>query len=159
MRCLCGALLVVSLTVGPAGVATAAEVSAAEQAAWLRCVIPLPKRTAWQGQVRVPVAAVKVVVIGQSSDTVATAAEELRGALPAKNATESGDAAFTIALGVCDPQGRIGDLVVPEARELARLPNREQAYAIQPVGAARLVLTALDERGVYYAAQSAPRMD
>jgi hypothetical protein len=151
---LCGALLVVSLAVGAAGGATAAEVSAVEQAAWLRCVIPLPKRTAWQGQVRVPLAAVKVAVIGQSSDTVATAAEELRGALSAKNATHSGDVAFTIALGVCDPQGRIGDVAVPEARELARLPNKEQAYTIQPVTAARLVLTALDERGVYYAAQT-----
>jgi len=38
--------------------------------------------------------------------------------------------------------------------KLAKLPNREQAYCIRPVGDNRLVLTALDEAGVYYAVQT-----
>ena len=40
------------------------------------------------------------------------------------------------------------------AERLAKLPNSEQAYLIEPLGDDKLVLAALSPKGVYYAAQT-----
>ena len=47
-----------------------------------------------------------------------------------------------------------GEVMKTAAAELAELPNWRQAYVIHAIDENRLVLTALDERGVYYAVQT-----
>jgi hypothetical protein len=123
-----------------------------EQTGWLRWLIPMPKEIAIESAVDVPPGAVHVVVAGPSSDSIGTAADELREALGGKAA--AGTAQFTILLGVCDAAGRLGNVSVPDAARLATLPNAEQAYLIRPLGENRLVLASHDLRGVYYAAQT-----
>jgi len=137
----------------PACVA-AAPVAPAEQAEWARRLLPLPKEVTIDKQVQLPAAEVKLTLAKGSGDVVQTAADEIRSLL-AENAGEAaGDSRFEILLGVCDSGGRLDGVAVPDAARLADLPNADQAYVIRPLGDARLVLAALDERGVYYAAQT-----
>ena len=137
----------------PVGVA-AAPVGPAEQAQWVRWLLPLPKEVAIAGQVELPAAAVKLTLAEGSGDVVQTAADELRSLLGKRAGEASGAGRFEIVLGVCDASGRLDGVAVPDAARLADLPNAAQAYVIRPLGDARLVLAALDERGVYYAAQT-----
>jgi len=138
-----------------APVATAAaSVGTAEQASWVRWLLPLPKEVAIAGQVELPAAAVKLTVAKGSGAVVQTAADELRSLLGEKAGEGSGAGRFEIVLGVCDASGRLDGVAVPGAARLAELPNAAQAYVIRPLGDARLVLAAPGERGVYYAAQT-----
>ena len=140
----------------------AEKVSTQEEAAWLRWVIPLPKQISISGKVVVPATKVKITVRRGASDTEKTAAAQLSALFKEKSNTIDGQAfdaggkgkAFEILIGVCDARGKIEDVTVPGAADLAGLPNSEQAYCIHPVNDTQLVLTALDERGVYYAAQT-----
>ncbi|MBM4087174.1 MAG: hypothetical protein FJ272_20480, partial [Planctomycetes bacterium] len=134
--------------------AGAPVVSKAEPAAqWVRGVIPLPKEVKIEQQVTLPVANVKLTYGPGAGEPEQSAMWKL-GSLFLEKAgvTSSKDRAFEVLLGVCDAQGRIGDVSVPDASRLKELPNREQAYLIRPVGENRLVLAALDARGVFYAA-------
>jgi len=134
--------------------AAAAPVPAPEQARWARQLLPLPKEVSLDKKVQLPAAEVKLTVAKGSGDVVETAADELRSLLGEKAGEAAGDGRFEILLGVCDSGGRVDDVAVPDAARLAGLPNADQAYVIRPLGDARLVLAALDERGVYYAAQT-----
>ena len=138
------------------------KVSRQEETGWLRWVIPLPKKISISGKVEVPAKEVKITVRRGASDTEKTAADQLSALFKEKSNTIDGQAfdaggkgkAFEILIGVCDARGKIEDVTVPGAADLAGLPNSEQAYRIHPVNDTQLVLTALDERGVYYAAQT-----
>ena len=120
---------------------------------WLRWVIPLPKEAQIVQQVSVPAAGVKLTLHGQAGPLETSALGKLRS-LFLKN-TGLGCLAgseFEIILGVLDEAGRVGNIAVPDATRLRELPNREQAYLIRPIGHERLVLAALDARGLLYAA-------
>jgi hypothetical protein len=82
------------------------------------------------------------------------AAREIETAIGCPAAGTAGTGTFDIVIGLCDPQGMVNETAVPDASRLSGLPNREQAYLIRPVGPNRLVLGALDERGVVYASRT-----
>ncbi len=132
------------------------KVSSQERAAWLRWVIPLPKQIAINGKLEVDATDVKLRVRTGAGEVERNAAGEMaklfRDKTQAKLDLDRGR--FEIFLGVCDRQGRIEDVTLSEAAQLIKRPNWQQAYVIRPVGSNRLVVTALDERGVFYAAQT-----
>ncbi len=144
--------LIISLLPLPGLAATVVE--QAEQAAWVRWLIPLPKQIAIQQKVELSASDVKLTSLGDSSPAVKTAAEQIRSLFKQKAGADCRSGGFEIILGVCDASGKLGSSSIMGARKLASLPNAEQAYLIRPLGANRLVLTALNERGVYYAAQT-----
>ena len=121
---------------------------------WLRWAIPLPKEAAIARQVTLPAAAVKLTARDNASELERNALRQLRDLFRKEAGIDEGsaNAAFEIVLGVTDAHGHVGGVDVPDSARLAELPNREQAYLIRPVGDNRLVLAALDERGVFYAA-------
>ena len=135
----------------PRALAATVPVSEDEQAQWFRRLIPLPKEIAIDRKVELPASQVRLRLRQGAGDVERTAADELRALL--KQKAESGGR-FEILIGVSDARGKLEDVTVPEAARLAKLPNAEQAYVIRPQGDSRLVLTALDERGVFYAAQT-----
>jgi len=137
-----------------AGANGAVKVSAEEQARWLRWLIPLPKQIKIQGKLVLPASEVKLRLREGAGDVEKTAAEEIRALFKEKGNASCESGRFEILFGVCDANGKLEDVTIPEARKLADLPNSKQAYLIQPAGDDRLVLTALDERGAYYAAQT-----
>ncbi len=141
----------------------AVKVSEQEQSEWLRWVIPLPKKTRIDSKVELPASEVKITVRRGAGDTEKTAADQLTALFKEKGNTVgyqrafdtggSGEA-FEILIGVCDAEGKVADVTLTDIADLENLPNRDQAYLIRPVGQDRLVLTALHERGVYYAVQT-----
>jgi len=134
--------------------ATVSEVSENEQEQWLRYLIPLPKQISITHKVELPVSEIKITLREGAGDTEKAALNELLDLFGLQDEKGNVETRFEIRLGVCDTHGKIGDVTISGADELAGLPNREQAYLIRPAGENRLVLSALDERGVYYAAQT-----
>ena len=121
-----------------------APVSTQEEALWLRWLIPLPNKITIQHKVTLPASDVKLVLRVGAGDVEQQAAADLRALFKDRAGAGLSAGRFEIAMGVA----------MADTGKLVSLPNREQAYLIQPVGEGRLVLTALDERGVYYAAQT-----
>ena len=148
------ALLACGLAIVGYAAAEAGELSKAQAAEWLRWVIPLPKEIAIARKVELSASEVRVTLREGAGDVEKTAAQELASLFKDKADADVAEGRFEILIGVCDSTGKIAGVTIADAARLADLPNREQAYVIRPVGEDRLVLTALDERGVYYAAQT-----
>ena len=134
--------------------AMAVKVSKQEEAQWLHCVIPLPKQISIMSKVELPAAAVKIRLRQDAGEVVKTAAAELSALFKEKANVDASTGSFEILIGVCDKEGKIEGATILHADELAELPNWRQAYVIHAIDENRLVLTALDERGVYYAVQT-----
>lgn len=121
--------------------------AAPSPAQWARYLLPLPKELKFEGSVTVPLTAVAIRTQG-TADLMAPAADLLKQVLACEPA---GKPRFTITLALCDASGRVGGSTVREAARLPKLKNSDQAYAIIPQRNA-LLLTALTDRGLYYAA-------
>lgn len=130
--------------------AVAAPVAPADQKAWLRHLIPLPKQIEFKGTVQIPPQALNIGTAPNVGDLGQAGAVLLRKSLglPPDEGAARAKPQFTIVFTLCSPKDRP---VVAETARLARLPNSEQAYAIVP-GKNTLSVLALDERGLYYGA-------
>jgi len=135
-------------------VSAAVTVSESEQSQWLRWMIPLPKKISIPSKINVPASEVKITLRQNAGDTEANAADQLTALFKEKGNADGTGKIFEILVGICDSGGKIEDVTVADAADLRNLPNWEQAYCIRPVGENRLVLTAIHEYGVYYAAQT-----
>ena len=125
-----------------------------DQEAWLRWLIPLPKTIAMDAAVTLNPGDVSIRVRPESGDVEKAAVDEIVRVWQDKAGVTPSGTKFKIVLGVCDDAGNVDGVPTPDALKLKTLPNREQAYVIAPVGADKLVLTALDEKGLYYAART-----
>ena len=152
-RLTCGLSAVLFACAG-ACLAAPAPVSKPEQAQWLRWLIPLPKQISIGQKLDVAASDVKLILRKAAGEVEQCAADELRELFKDKAKADLKQGRFEILMGVCDAAGKLEGLAVPGAADLAKLPNAEQAYVIRPIGEARLALAALNERGVYYAAQT-----
>jgi hypothetical protein len=121
---------------------------------WLRHLIPLPHEIGWTRAVELPTAGIRVRFRAQAGEIEIHAARQLATELGVTATNAPGGDSFEILIGVCDGQGRLDGLVVPDFQRLAKLPNQQQAYLIRPVGKNQLVLAALDARGVCYASRT-----
>ena len=142
---ICGSISMAEVNVSP--------VSTGEVQSWLHWVIPLPKEVKIDQQVTLPASDVKLTFYGHTGVLEQNALRKLRSLfldMAGVDGSEGGE--FEILLGICDKAGRLGDITVPDTNRLSKLLNKEQAYLIRPMGANRLVLTALDSRGLFYAA-------
>jgi len=128
------------------------KVSKQEEALWLRRVIPLPQEVAIRGKCEIPVGEVRLRLRKQAGDVEKNAAAQLASLLTQQTGNGNDKGQFEILIGVCDAKGQIEDVTLPDAARLGSLPNPEQAYLIRPIGTNRLVLTARNAAGVYYAA-------
>lgn len=125
-----------------------------EESRWLRWLLPLPKHAAIPAKLVVQASGVGLRVTDPADDLLSAAAAELGALFKDKAATELHGEAFELLLGLCNEDGDLAGISVPGAEKLAGLPNRDQAYCIRAIGANRLVLTALDGKGVFYAART-----
>ena len=148
--------LVAMLLIGESAAmgADRAAVTPQEAHDWLLHVIPLPKEAAIEAKVTVPVSAISIVVRRNAAPLEAAEAEKLAAELREHGAPEamppSARAQFAILVGVLDATGMLEGRKVAGAERLRGLPNRDQAYVIEPAGDAALLVAALDAKGVYY---------
>lgn len=129
------------------------SISASHVQEWLRWVIPLPKEVDVKQQLTLPATDICLRVRDDATAVEQQAFRKLQAVLLRRAGVDgTRGEAFNVLLGVIDAEGRIGDVMVPDASRLRELPNNDQAYLIRPVGDNRLVLAALSPAGVYYAA-------
>ena len=146
-------LLFILLVAGSvAQVASGVSPSAAKP--WLRHLIPLPKEIAFDDFSKRNPVDVAVNLREGATDVEQQAAALLKTALGQTSGQVTAKPKFEILLGTCTQDGKLGNIRIPGADRLAEKPNSDQAYIITPVSSKRLVLTALTERGVYYAART-----
>lgn len=134
--------------------AEVAPVSETEALTWKRYVLPLPHEMSLTAVVRLRPTSVAFKLRAKAGALEQQALSELQGLFQEKAGITPTGKEFEILLGVLDDQGAIDGVPVANADRLNALPNRDQAYLIQPDGQQRLVIAALSERGVYYGART-----
>lgn len=130
------------------------RVAPAEEARWVRHLIPLPRQISIDGRVDIAPSDVGITTPSGSPPLVTNAVSRLRALWKDKAGCAPLGDKFDILLGVLPADNRLGSTEVNVRPMLEGLPHRKQAYTIQPQGANRLILTALDGRGVFYAAMT-----
>lgn len=134
----------------PASGAPSVPVSAGESARWSRWLLPLPHEIRLDRKIVVPRGRIRIVLRPGAGPLERQAAEEISAML----GPSDGAPLFTILAGIQDKAWTPGALPEPRRKRLESLPNRDQSYAILPAGETSLLLTALDGKGVYYAART-----
>ncbi len=128
-------------------------VSKTEEKEWLRYLIPLPHEISIQDRIECHPRDISIQVSPDAGEIEKNAAAELERLFVEKADVKPAGQGFEILIGVADPQGKLGGHSV-DVQRLNRLPNKEQAYVIQPRGSRGLLLAALDGRGGYYAVRT-----
>ena len=129
-------------------------VTGTEQNAWLRRLLPLPHEISIERKVTLDPSDIAIITGKDAGPAVLKAAESLKNLLAAKTGKTPSGKRFEILLGMLDSRGTVDGVSVQNADRLRELPNSDQAYTIRAVGDSKLVLAALDEKGVYYAAST-----
>jgi len=124
-----------------------------EDQQWLRHLLPLPREIDIADQLEVHPAQLRLCVTPDASALTEQAAAELHQLFADRAECALNGESFTITLALADDQGRLADTPIT-AERLQDLPNREQAYLIQPAGPNQLIIAALDGRGLYYGART-----
>lgn len=143
-------LFALALLFCSACIAAAEPLSAQQQQAWSDHLLPLPQEFSVSQVVTRSAAPVFVSTLAPGEIAVNAAGMLARYCGGTTQTQQSG--AFQITLGLLDAQGSLDGIPVSAAARFAELPNRAQAYAIQPAGENRLLVAAVDEKGLFYGA-------
>ncbi|MFN0171660.1 MAG: glycoside hydrolase family 20 zincin-like fold domain-containing protein [Bryobacteraceae bacterium] len=146
---LCLAAWLIPLS-SPASGAGAVPLSGQASVRWMRWLLPLPHEVRLDRKMVVPRGRIQVTLRPGAGPVERQAAGELSSILGATD----GAPLFTILVGIQDKAWPQGALPESRRKRLESLPNRDQAYAILPAADSALLLTALDGKGVYYAART-----
>jgi hypothetical protein len=119
---------------------------------WQNVLLPLPREIAIAQWVDCRPGDVGVRVVDEAGELEEQAGAELRQLFADRGGVDPDGSDFEIVLGVATG-GSLAGMPIDVA-SLHDRPNREQAYLITPHGGNRLLLSALDGRGVYYAART-----
>ncbi len=149
-RCLPILIVALTATLG----AEIATLTPQEERIWIRHVIPLPHEVAIKRACVVPVTDIAIELRRNAGPVERHAAAELGQLFKTKAGVAPSGQRFRIVVGVVDSQGEWAEADADAARRLDRVPNKEQAYLVRPIGESVLLLTALHPKGVYYAART-----
>ena len=114
---------------------------------WTSYLLPLPHEIRIADSVRCKPGEVGIALRDQAGPVERQGAAELEALFVDKGQAKPKGGAFTIDIGVAPANSAA-------IERLESLQNKAQAYLIEPRGREGLVLTGLDERGVYYACQT-----
>ena len=119
---------------------------------WRNVLLPLPREIAIAQWVDCRPGDVGVRVVDEAGELEEQAGAELRQLFADRGGVDPDGTDFEIVLGVATG-GSLAGMPI-DVVSLHDRPNRQQAYLITPHGGNRLLLSALDGRGVYYAART-----
>ena len=123
-----------------------------EETQWLRHLIPLPHEIKLQQKIVLKPADVSIIVRKSANDMERFAAAELENLFKSKTGIVPNGKKFSIIIGIADRHGKLNGHFVKNFERIHTLPNRDQAYIIQANNDNALILTALNGKGIYYAA-------
>ena len=147
--------LVLALLSGmPLAAAQGLPVAEDECAAWCDHLVPLPQEIAIKRMVVLVPQAVGIRLCAEAGEIEQQALSDLTALFKAKAGVEPTGNGFEIRIGVLDAEGQLNGIAVSAADRLKTLPNRDQAYTIQPSGESKLIVAALDPKGVYHGVQT-----
>jgi len=147
-------LIAIMLSTGLCMAAELAPVSPDQEKEWLNPLIPLPHEIAITNAIRLSLREVGIVLSPEAGPIERQAADELRTTLGHAPGAKLPDPVFTIYLGVANSNGALRNIPVRRFERLQAVPNKEQAYVIQPAGTNGLMVSALNAKGIYYGVQT-----
>ena len=134
--------------------AESVRVSPAEQAGWLYHLIPLPHEISIRGKISLDPRNISIKVRQGGSEKELFAAAEIETLFRDKTGVIPSGTSFDIVIGLMDSAGKLDGIRLKNANRLNDLPNADQAYVIQPSGDRTLLVSALHEKGLFYAAMT-----
>jgi hypothetical protein len=124
-------------------------ISSQEEKQWLRHLIPLPHEVSIKQEVTLNPSEVRITFKKNAGEIEKNAARELEELFKARSGIVPAGKKFEIRIGVKDP--RVSSKLL---ERLGKVSHPEQGYIIQPDGGNRLILTGINEKGVYYAVRT-----
>jgi len=126
----------------------------AEQQQWIKHLLPLPHEIAIAKSVTLKPADIGIVIRNDAGPVQVQILADLTALFQERAGQMPTGTTFQIILGVLDEKGQVEGRAVADAAHLKSCPNSAQAYLIRPDGDTRLVVAALNEKGLYYGAQT-----
>ncbi|MFA7185584.1 MAG: glycoside hydrolase family 20 zincin-like fold domain-containing protein, partial [Victivallales bacterium] len=121
---------------------------------WISYTLPLPHEISIKKKVTIPVKNLSIKTAKDAGAVVNNAARLLKMFYMAKTGTEAKGDGFEIIIGKIDKNGYVDTLQVPNWQRLTKLKNNDQAYFIIPVQDNKLLVTGLNEKGIFYGVQT-----
>ncbi|MEW6356617.1 MAG: glycoside hydrolase family 20 zincin-like fold domain-containing protein [Planctomycetota bacterium] len=128
----------------------AERVSKDEERDWINHVLPLPHEIAIASKITVPPDRIGFLLPSNAGATEMKAVGELKAFIQRGTGIRPAGNGFTIVVGVPDQDGMICGRKLGSIDRLRSVPNREQAYVIEPIGDDQLIVAGLHPKGVYY---------
>lgn len=126
------------------------NVNREEEKAWVYYTLPLPHKIAISEKCMVKPGDICVSTRPNADAVEQNAAAILRDFIKEKTGEVPSGKGFEIVMGILDRDGKVGEIALRNAGKLKDFPNSDQAYIIEPVGKNKLVIGALDSKGVFY---------
>jgi len=130
------------------------KVDKAEESAWLNYTLPCPHEITISAKNILAANDIGFRLPPTAGDIESNAVAELKRYIREKTGTEPNGKQFEVIAGVLDKDGKVGGIAVASAVRLSGLPNRDQAYLIEPAGDSKLIVAALYPQGVFYGIQT-----
>ena len=130
------------LSSAAAAQAVVSSLTPKETQQWMHHLIPLPHEIALRQKITLHPASVAITLRRGAGSVEQRARLEIVELFKRKTGAQPSGKEFEIRIGVS----------AESAQKLRSVPNNDQAYLIRPLGASALLLTALHEKGIYYAA-------
>ncbi len=126
------------------------KLNAQEKQAWLKYTLPLPKEIRIDSENLIAPGKVGFRLQSGAGDIEKNAVTVLKKFIENKTGVKPGGEEFKIFVGVADREGKVCGIKVENIERLKHLPNNDQAYTIQSSGNNKLVIAALNPKGIYY---------
>ena len=146
-KLLAAALLVSGLCMGAFA---AQDIKEDETNNFKRHLLPLPHEIVLEKKVDVAPEKIGITLTEDAGQASRNAADLLAQSIKDKTGETPSGGGFEIVAGILDDDGKVAGIEVRDYERLKDLPNNEQAYVIQPAGENRLVVAALNDKGLFY---------
>ncbi|MDD5678006.1 MAG: glycoside hydrolase family 20 zincin-like fold domain-containing protein, partial [Kiritimatiellae bacterium] len=145
-------LIVLSLAAAAGGELSAKtiDLQQGDEALWQREVLPLPQEIRIAKVQRLKPGEVAIRGRAGASGLEQVSISNVVNLFRQKTGVAPEGKQFEIVIGVMDANGKVAGVDVPQGARLKDVPNRDQAYVIQPAGSNMLVVAAVAPRGLYY---------
>ena len=139
------------LSTGQAEICNIDEIAEKE---WFNYTLPLPHEITINARNILSPANIGVKLSPEAGDIEKNAVSELKQFFIEKTGTGLSGTEFIILVGIPDTNGKIDKIEVNNINRLKNLPNHDQSYIIQSMGENKLVIAALNPKGIYYGLQT-----